>query len=405
MLDMARPKTRPKDIFISSFFLGMTVSLMIVAIILLFIPGDSDFNSDSIYSSLPVFRYTLIVDLCLFGTSTVISFFRRYAVNYIYIFQLDPNYRIREAQINRVALIILYIWLFCFFLQIITYKYVFISTHSSIFTYVLFISLCGLYISPFRSVYRGARIEMMRTMWHIFISPFSDVSFKDFFLADIFCSLVKPFQDITTTLCFFTTMSWIDDTDASCDWLKGGLIITALLPFYFRFMQCCRKFRDTGDAFPHLVNAGKYSSTIIAQSINLTNYWYKLGWQNYYVIALTIATLYSYIWDITMDWGLLRGKPRYIFLREKILYPPKYYYFSIISNFLLRFLWLLTLCTDTFLYTTKEGYHALLFLLAFGEAYRRTQWALFRVENENVNNFEKYRVFLEIPQLAEDEQE
>ena len=405
MLDMAHPKTRPKDIFISSFFLGMTVSLIIVALILLFIPGDAQFSTDYIYSALPVFRYTLIIGFCLFGIGVVINFFRTYAVNYLYIFQLDPNYRIREAQINRVALLILYIWLLCFFLQIVTFKYDFIQSHSSFFTYVLFITLNVLYISPFRFVYRGARVEMIRTMWNIVISPISEVRFKDFFLADIFCSMVKPFQDITTTLCFFTSEAWIDNTDAKCSWLKTGLIVTSLLPFYWRFMQCLRKYYDTGDKFPHLVNAGKYMSTIVTMTINLLNYWYTLHWEKYYVIGYLIATLYSYIWDITMDWGLMRGRPKYIFLREKLLYPAKYYYFSMITNFLLRFTWVLTLFTGSFLYTTKEGYHGMLFFIGAGEAYRRTQWSLFRVENENVNNFEKYRAFLEIPQLAEEEQE
>lgn len=42
------------------------------------------------------------------------------------------------------------------------------------------------------------------------------------------------------------------------------------------------------------------------------------------------------------------------------------------------------------------------FCLAVGEAYRRAQWSLFRVENENVNNFEKYRTIMEIPKLPDD---
>lgn len=33
--------------------------------------------------------------------------------------------------------------------------------------------------------------------------------------------------------------------------------IVAMLPAYFRFAQCMRRFRDTKEAFPHLVNAGK----------------------------------------------------------------------------------------------------------------------------------------------------
>ncbi len=40
-------------------------------------------------------------------------------------------------------------------------------------------------------------------------------------------------------------------------------------------------------------------------------------------------------------------------------------------------------------------------MLTLLEVYRRAQWCLFRVENENVNNFEKYRVILEIPKLVD----
>ena len=44
----------------------------------------------------------------------------------------------------------------------------------------------------------------------------------------------------------------------------------------------------------------------------------------------------------------------------------------------------------------------LFFLLAFGETYRRAQWSLFRVENENINNYEKYRTIHEIPKIVVD---
>ncbi len=403
MLDKAHPKTRPKDIFLSSFFLGMTVSLIVAAVILLFVPGSAEFSSEYIVSASPVYRYIFIFDMCLFGVSGVVQLFRIYAVNYIYIFQLDPNYRIREAQINRVALLILYIWLLCFFLQIVTFKYSFLPTHSSIFTYILFISLTFLAISPFRWVYRGARVEFIRVVWHILTSPFNVVDFKDFFLADVFCSLIKPFQDIAMTACYFTSNSWIDNVEAQCSWLKTAVIFGNIMPFLWRFLQCLKKYYVTGDKFPHIVNAGKYMSTIVTMTVNVTKYWYALEWNTYYVICYVIATLYCYVWDLTMDWGLVRGG-RHLFLRSKLLFPPKYYYFAIISNLTLRFAWIFTLYLDEIHKSTHIGYQGMLFFLGVCEAYRRTQWALFRVENENVNNFEKYRAILEIPQLSEEEQ-
>ena len=41
------------------------------------------------------------------------------------------------------------------------------------------------------------------------------------------------------------------------------VIITVLgvLPAWFRFAQCIRRFYDTGKVFPHFVNAGKYSTS------------------------------------------------------------------------------------------------------------------------------------------------
>lgn len=41
----------------------------------------------------------------------------------------------------------------------------------------------------------------------------------------------------------------------------GVRAIIQCLPAWFRFVQCLRRYRDTKRAFPHLVNAGKYSTT------------------------------------------------------------------------------------------------------------------------------------------------
>lgn len=34
-------------------------------------------------------------------------------------------------------------------------------------------------------------------------------------------------------------------------------MIVAMLPAYFRFSQCLRRYRDSKEAFPHLANAGE----------------------------------------------------------------------------------------------------------------------------------------------------
>ncbi len=91
-----------------------------------------------------------------------------------------------------------------------------------------------------------------------------------------------------------------------------------------------------------------------------------------------------------MDWGLLRSRePGKWGLRPKIKYPNYFYYTALVINAMLRFVWLLTLSWPNEWFAGWFGkFHGLYFLLAFLEAYRRAQWAIFRVENENVNNFE-----------------
>ena len=41
----------------------------------------------------------------------------------------------------------------------------------------------------------------------------------------------------------------------------GVRAIVQCIPAWLRFIQCLRRYRDTKRAFPHLVNAGKYSTT------------------------------------------------------------------------------------------------------------------------------------------------
>ena len=46
----------------------------------------------------------------------------------------------------------------------------------------------------------------------------------------------------------------------SSRWLPYLLIS---IPAYWRWSQCLRRYRDTRDKFPHLVNAGKYSTSML----------------------------------------------------------------------------------------------------------------------------------------------
>lgn len=230
------------------------------------------------------------------------------------------------------------------------------------------------------------------------------VRFKEFFLGDILTSMVRPLIDVYFIGCFFTSDEWKDPAlTGQCKPTHSIVLIVSLIPFHIRFWQCINRFYYTQMWFPHLVNAGKYMATIILLIVAYYRNTYK-SYEALFIGMSIFATLYSYIWDITMDWGLLRGTHEgNRLLRDRMKFPKRMYYFSMITNLILRFSWTLTLIPSSFFPQFFVETDGLFFLLGLGEAYRRAQWSLFRVENENVNNFEKYRAIMEIPKLPDEQ--
>jgi hypothetical protein len=153
-----------------------------------------------------------------------------------------------------------------------------------------------------------------------------------------------------------------------------------------------------------LKNAGKYFTSICVQAVNVA---VKVHDDNetllkWFIGINIFSTCYSYYWDLYMDWGFFRGgKKDPIFLRHKLLYPVPFYYFAAVTNLAMRQMWILPLYRNVnkgnpFFYNQWD-----VCVLTVIEAIRRTQWALIRIENENVNNFERYRNVLQIPEFKD----
>ena len=109
------------------------------------------------------------------------------------------------------------------------------------------------------------------------------------------------------------------------------------LPPVWRFFQCLRRFRDTNHYFPHLVNAGKYSATILMYT--MLSLWRitDLGkYKGLFVLFATTNTLYCCIslsqsqylslawWDLFMDWSLMQPHAPHAFLRHDLGYQTTY---------------------------------------------------------------------------------
>ena len=114
----------------------------------------------------------------------------------------------------------------------------------------------------------------------------------------------------------FKTSEPVEDIKEECSKLYGWKIVVSFLPYWWRFAQCLHKYHQTKLCFPHLVNAGKYSTSLIVafaaiwlvksdstddlikKRIDIA-FWVYLG-------CKVVNSSYSLAWDILMDWGLFR---------------------------------------------------------------------------------------------------
>jgi len=291
---------------------------------------------------------------------------------------------------------------------------------------------------PFKEFfYIHTRVGFYNTLMQIF-TPVGLIRFTDFFLADILTSMVKPLTDLSYAVCFFVSGEFLQAVDATCKDsynstngvflnFTGNITCTevistsntcstyktlyfsfvfSVLPFVCRFVQCVRKYLRSKDRklYPHLVNAGKYSTAIINGtylSIITILYNGTLKWDGAkitYIIIQFITTTYAFIWDILVDWKLFQPSS-HTFLRNLIVLPRfrPFYYIAMILDLLLRYFWAYTLTNAWGTVNSNLAYLALSFL----EIFRRAMWAFFRVENEAVTNHEDYRNFnFPVPKLG-----
>lgn len=156
------------------------------------------------------FRFFLMVIFTVAYAGIGIKILRRYKVNYIFIFELDPNYKVTYLQLIRITLIMLTVWSFCLVghIAVVKLKYIFEDPAAgfALAVLVLFVAFC---FAPFHCFYMRARKELLVVLWNIVISPFGLVKFKHFFLADILTSFVIPLKDVGNFICFFCSRLWL----------------------------------------------------------------------------------------------------------------------------------------------------------------------------------------------------
>ncbi|PFX33295.1 xenotropic and polytropic retrovirus receptor 1-like [Stylophora pistillata] len=375
------------------FLAGLFLMLSSVATITAFFTDHSGEFDIAIRIYRGVFLFVLVTFLLAVNTWG----WRQAGVNHVLIFELDPRDHLSYQQLLEVALLLGVLWAIS--LVVFMFNHVLgIESYSPNLVLVSFLFLFT--INPFKICYYKARFWLLKVLFRIFTAPFQHVGFADFWLADQLNSLAVALLDFQFIICFYAH-DWhvTNPKDMICDGTLYGIRpLVACLPAWFRFAQCLRRYRDTKHAFPHLVNAGKYSTAFfvvafstLAKSESVRNDHFFMLW----IVAAFISTCYTLTWDIKMDWGLLDKKSgENKFLREETVYRSKaFYYFAMVEDLIFRLLWTLTVSVGEL-----EIFHSelLKLILSVCEVFRRFIWNFFRLENEHLNNCGQFRAVRDI---------
>ncbi|KAJ4706700.1 Phosphate transporter PHO1-like protein [Melia azedarach] len=400
-----RPKTkkeRHRISFTLGLFVGCSAALILSLIFIIHARNLLDKRGKTQYmeNMFPLYSFFAFIVLHMLMYGANIYFWRRYRVNYPFIFGFKQGTELSYREVLLVSFGLAALALTSVLSNLDMemdpktndYKALTELLPLGLVLLVIVILIC-----PFNIIYRSSRFFFLTCLFHCICAPLYKVTLQDFFLADQLTSQVQALRSLEFYICYY---GWGDykhreNTCKASDVYNTFYFIVAVIPYLSRFLQCLRRLYEEKDPMQGY-NGMKYFVTIIAistrtaYSLNMS-----LSWKIISGIFSAIAAIYGTYWDLIVDWGLLQRNSKNRWLRDKLLIPTKSVYFAaMVLNVLLRFAWLQTVLNIQFSFLHRQ---TLITIVAILEIIRRGIWNFFRLENEHLNNVGKYRAFKSVP--------
>lgn len=350
---------------------------------------------ETVYPVLSVFSL-MFLHFFLYGCNIIA--WRKTRINYRFIFEIVPTKELKYSDVFLICTMSMtaVVGVLLFHLTLLTKGYSYAQVQFLLG--LLFLAFLLLLVCPFNIIYRSSRYHFLCVIRNIIWSPLYKVLMLDFFMADQLCSQVPMLRSLEFMACYYITGSYKTQDYGYCMRVKQYrdlFYAVSFLPYYWRAMQCARRWFDEGDT-SHLINLGKYVSAMLAAGAKVA---YEkdrsVGWLCVVVIMSSIATLYQLYWDFVRDWGLLQRNSKNPWLRNELMLRRKaIYYLSMVLNITLRLAWLQTVLHSSF---ENVDYRVTSLFLAALEVIRRGLWNFYRLEHEHLNNAGKFRAVKAVP--------
>ncbi|CAM6125906.1 unnamed protein product [Calypogeia fissa] len=361
--------------------------------------------ADDVYfeTIFPVFSMVALILLHMYMYGANLFYWRRMRINYPFIFEFQPGTELRHREVLMVTSILTTLLIGAMVGQL-TLHTATLSPYVDLIPFCLVVMLVILLLFPLNIFYRSSRVFLLTALIHIVGSPLYKVVLADFFLADQLTSQVPMLRNMEYVMCFYLGGFFRTGSPQKCTsnhGYRGLTYLISLLPYWWRLMQCARRYIDEVDS-AHIANGGKYLSALVAVAIRIQygNASSK-AWLAMSIVSSTVATFYQAYWDVVVDWGLLRRDAKNRWLRDQLIMPKKkyIYFLSMGVNVVLRLAWLQSVTRFKFGGLNQQvadfGFAAL-------EVVRRGHWNFYRLENEHLNNVGKYRATKTVPLPFED---
>ncbi|KAG6732486.1 hypothetical protein I3842_01G180700 [Carya illinoinensis] len=404
-----RPQQKKASHMITFFvglFTGWFVSLFTIYAILAYIlrtfscPPGKVYMNDGAYR---VFRLFALLSLHLFMYGCNLFMWKNKRINYNFIFGFSPNTSLKYRDAFLISTTLMTIVVGAMVVHLLLQAICVSPNQVDAIPAILLLFFLALLICPFGIFYRTTRYCFIRVIRNIFFSPFYKVALVDFFMADQLTSQIQLLRQLEYAACYllagiFGTHQY--ETCSNGRLFKDLTYVISFMPYYWRAMQCARRWFDSYDV-EHLANMGKYVSAMVAAGARLT-YDHKINhdphciWFPIVIVTSVVATVYQCYWDFVKDWGLFKQNSKNLWLRDDLILKNKnIYYVSIALNAVLRVAWVESVLKLKF----NDDNHKQLrdFVLASLEVIRRGHWNFYRLENEHLNNVGNYRAVKEVP--------
>lgn len=152
---------------------------------------------------------------------------------------------------------------------------------------------------------------------------------------------------------------------------------------------------DTKNAFPHLLNLGKYIFSILYYAtLSMYRIERQTRFQASFITFALLNAVYTSVWDLIMDWSLGNAYARNPLLREMLAFRRVWvYYVAMVVDVIIRFNWIF------YAIFARDIQHSavLSFVVSLSEVFRRGVWTIFRVENEHCTNVLLFRASRDTP--------